>query len=189
MRIRDVERFTFTIHLLLAIDKCISIYTYSVLIEVHLVLCNPIKQKHFCLYLFFETKIKSTRMGKFYHSKKHYGDKKKSSSSRPKYDLTQSGRKLPEDFLYTQNHKNIRISLATSSTRDLQKKISARSWMKTRSQETRPLQQFHQCCNSSRKLQDRSNRKRQGESGNEHKHLRTSPTQRDRHSTSMELRS
>ena len=47
-------------------------------------------------------------MGKFHHSKKHHGDKKKSSSSRPKYDLTQSGRKkLPEDFLYTQNHKNI----------------------------------------------------------------------------------
>jgi hypothetical protein len=47
-------------------------------------------------------------MGKFHHSKKHYGDKKKSSSSRPKYDLTQSGRKkLPEDFLYTQNHKSI----------------------------------------------------------------------------------
>jgi hypothetical protein len=57
------------------------------------------------IYLFFETKIKSTRIGKFRHSKKHHGDKKKSSSSRPKYDLTQSGRKkLPEDFLYTQNH-------------------------------------------------------------------------------------
>ena len=47
-------------------------------------------------------------MGKFHHSKKHHGDKKKSSSSRPKYDLTQAGRrKLPEDFLYTQNHKSI----------------------------------------------------------------------------------
>ncbi len=41
--------------------------------------------------------------------KKHHGDdKKKSSSSRLKYDLTQAGRrKLPEDFLYTQNHKSI----------------------------------------------------------------------------------
>ena len=29
----------------LDIDKCISIYTYSVLIEGHLVLCNSIKQK------------------------------------------------------------------------------------------------------------------------------------------------
>jgi hypothetical protein len=47
-------------------------------------------------------------MGKFHHSKKYHGDKKKSSFSRPKYDLTQSGRrKLPEDFLYTQNHKSI----------------------------------------------------------------------------------
>ena len=47
-------------------------------------------------------------MGKFHHSKKHHGDKKKSSSSRLKYDLTQAGRrKLPEDFLYTQNHKRI----------------------------------------------------------------------------------
>ena len=47
-------------------------------------------------------------MGKFHHSKKHHGDKKKSSSSRPKYDLAQSGRKkLPEDFLYTQNYKSI----------------------------------------------------------------------------------
>ena len=47
-------------------------------------------------------------MGKFHHSKKHHGDKKKSSYSRPKYDLTQAGRKkLPEDFLYTQNHKSI----------------------------------------------------------------------------------
>jgi hypothetical protein len=46
LRIRDVEQITFTIHLLLAIDKCISIYTYySVLIEGHLVLCNPLKQK------------------------------------------------------------------------------------------------------------------------------------------------
>ena len=51
-------------------------------------------------------------MGKFYHSKKNHGDKKKSSSSRPKYDLTQSGRKkLPEDFLYTQSHKSIWNSL------------------------------------------------------------------------------
>jgi hypothetical protein len=50
-------------------------------------------------------------MGKFHHSKKNHGNKKKSSSSRPKkYDLTQSGRKkLPEDFLYTQNHKSIWI--------------------------------------------------------------------------------
>jgi hypothetical protein len=47
-------------------------------------------------------------MGRFHHSKKHHGDKKKSSSSRLKYDLTQAGRrKLPEDFLYTQNHKSI----------------------------------------------------------------------------------
>jgi hypothetical protein len=48
-------------------------------------------------------------MGKFHHSKKHHGDKKKSSSSRPRYDLTQAGRKkLPEDFLYyTQKHKSI----------------------------------------------------------------------------------
>ena len=53
-------------------------------------------------------KIKSTRIGKFHHSKKHYGNKKKSSSSRPKHDLTQSGRKkLPEDFLHAQNHKSI----------------------------------------------------------------------------------
>jgi hypothetical protein len=38
-------------------------------------------------------------MGKFHHSKKHHGDKKKLSSSRPNYDLTQAGRKkLPEDF-------------------------------------------------------------------------------------------
>ena len=103
-------------------------------------------------------------MGKFHHSKKHHGDKKKSSSSRPKYDLTQSERKkLPEDFLYTQNHnKSI-----WNCRRDLQKKISARSWMRTRSQESRPLQQFHQCSNNSTipKLQDRSNRKRQSESG------------------------
>ena len=50
-------------------------------------------------------------MGKFHHSKKNHGNKKKSPSSRPKkYDLTQSGRKkLPEDFLYTQNHKSIWI--------------------------------------------------------------------------------
>jgi hypothetical protein len=47
-------------------------------------------------------------MGKFHHFKKNHGDKKKSSSSRLKYDLTQAGRrKLPEDFLYTQNHKSI----------------------------------------------------------------------------------
>ena len=43
-------------------------------------------------------------MEKFHHSKKHHGDKKKLSSSRPNYDLTQAGRKkLPEDFLYTKN--------------------------------------------------------------------------------------
>jgi hypothetical protein len=48
-------------------------------------------------------------MRKFHHSKKNHRDKKKKSSSRPKYDLTQSGRKkLPEDFLYyTQSHKSI----------------------------------------------------------------------------------
>ena len=49
-------------------------------------------------------------MGKFHHFKKNHGDKKKSSSLRPKYDLTQAGRKkLPEDFLYTQHHKSIWI--------------------------------------------------------------------------------
>jgi hypothetical protein len=48
-------------------------------------------------------------MGKFHHSSKHHGDKKKFSSSRLKYDMTQAGRrKLPEDFLYTQkNHMSI----------------------------------------------------------------------------------
>ena len=47
-------------------------------------------------------------MGKFHHFMKNHGDKKKSSSSRPKYDLTQSGRKkLPEDFLFAQSHKSI----------------------------------------------------------------------------------
>jgi hypothetical protein len=47
LRIRDiVDQMKFTIHLLLAIDKCKSINTYSVLIdEGHLVLCNPLRQK------------------------------------------------------------------------------------------------------------------------------------------------
>ena len=40
LRIHDVDQITVAIHSLLAIDKCISIYTYSVLIEGHLVLCN-----------------------------------------------------------------------------------------------------------------------------------------------------
>ena len=47
LRIHDVDQITLAIHLLLAIDKCISIYTYSVLIEGHLVLCNSFKQKPF----------------------------------------------------------------------------------------------------------------------------------------------
>ena len=90
-------------------------------------------------------KVKSTRTGKFHHSKKHHGDKKKSFSSRPKYDLTQT-----RSFFYIL--KPIRvfgISSATSSTRDFQRKMSARSWMRTKSQGSRPLQQFFQCCNSS----------------------------------------
>ena len=60
------------------------------------------------LFILRIQKFKIKTMGKFHHSKKHHGDKKKSSSSRLKFDLTQSGRrKLPEDFLYTQNHKSI----------------------------------------------------------------------------------
>ena len=115
-------------------------------------------------------------MGKFYHSKKHHGDKKKSSSSRLKYNLTQAGRrKLPEDFLYTQNHKS--ILSAISWTKSLQWKISARSWTMTRSQELRPLQQFHQCCNSSRNLQERLNRKSQSGQGREDNHSQTNLTQ------------
>jgi hypothetical protein len=47
LRIRDVDQITLAIHLLLAIDKCISLYTYSVLIEDHLVLSNSLKQKPF----------------------------------------------------------------------------------------------------------------------------------------------
>ena len=47
-------------------------------------------------------------MGKYHHSKKSHGAEKGRSSSKQKYDLNSSGRKkLPEDFLYTQNHKNI----------------------------------------------------------------------------------
>ena len=129
-------------------------------------------------------------MGKFHHSKKHHGDKKKSSSSRPKYDLTQSGRKkLPEDFYILKTIRVFGISSTTSLTRDLQKKISARSWMRTRSQESRPLQQFHHCCNSSRKLQERLNLKSQSGPGREDNHLQTSPTREERRSTSMESRS
>jgi hypothetical protein len=80
-------------------------------------------------------------MGKFHHSKKHHGDKKKSSSSRLKYDLTQAGRrKLPEDFLYTQNHKSIWNSFSNFLDEKFQRRISARSWTRTRSQELRPLQ-------------------------------------------------
>ncbi len=74
--------------------------------------------------------------------------------------------------------KVLGISSATSSTKNLQKKISARSWMRTKSQELRPIQRFHQCCNSSIKLKKKSNRKMQVEPGSEDNHLRTSPTQR-----------
>ena len=124
-------------------------------------------------------------MGKFHHSKKPHGDKKKSSSSRLKYDLTQAGRrKLPEDFCILKITRVSGILSAISSTRSLQKKISARSWTRTRSQELRPLQQFHQCCNSSRKLQERLNRKSQSGRGREDNRSQTSLTQEERHSTS-----
>ena len=99
-------------------------------------------------------------MGKFHHSKKHNGDKKKSSSSRLQYDLTQAGRrKLPEDFLYTQNHKSIWNSFSNFLDEKFAEEDLSEILM--RSQGLRPLQQFHQCCNSSHKLQERLNRKSQ----------------------------
>ena len=97
-------------------------------------------------------------MGKFHHSKKYHGDKKKSSSSRPKYDLTQPGRKkLPEDFLYT--HKTIKVTslpwdFSNFLDERFQKKILARSWTRT-------------------------NRKRKSGLGLEDNHLQTSPTQEE----------
>ena len=51
--------------------------------------------------------------------------------------------------------------------------------MRTKSQELSPLQRFHLCCNSSLKLKEKSNRKRQGGPGSEDNYLRTSPTQQD----------
>ncbi len=78
------------------------------------------------------------------------------------------------------------ILSAISSMRNLQRKISARSWTRTRSQELRPLQQFRQCCNSSHKLQERSNRKSQSGRGREDNHSQTSLTQEERHSISTE---
>ncbi len=72
-------------------------------------------------------KIKITRMGKFHHSKKHNGDKRKSSSARPKYDLTQSRRKkLPKVFLYTQNHKRIQEFLQQLPRRRIRRRRSQR---------------------------------------------------------------
>jgi hypothetical protein len=51
-----------------------------------------------------------------------------------------------------------------------------------RSQELRPLQQFHQCYNSSHKLQERLNRKSQSGRGREDNNSQTSLTQEERHS-------
>ena len=145
----------------------------------------------FGLYLFFETKIQEYYDGKILSLQKNHGDKKKSSSSRLKYDLTQAGRKkLPEDFLYN----TLRITKAfgnpstISSMRNSQKKISARSWTRMRSQGLRPLQQFHQCCNSSHNFQEKSNRKSQSGRGREDNHSQTNLTQGERHSISMESR-
>ena len=46
-------------------------------------------------------------MGKYHHSKKAHGDTRKRNSSQ-KYNLAKAGReKLPENFVYTQSHKNI----------------------------------------------------------------------------------
>ena len=78
------------------------------------------------------------------------------------------------------------ILSAISWTNNLQRKISARSWTRTRSQELRPLQQSHQCYNSSRKLQERFSRKRQSGRGREDNHSQTSLTQGEKHSTSTE---
>ena len=120
-------------------------------------------------------KIKSTRMGKFHHSKKHHGDKKKSSSSRTKYDLTQSGRKkLSEDFLYTQNHKSIWNFFSNFleerfAEEDLSEILDEDEVTRIKTAPTIPQMQ--------------------GESWTEDKHLRPSPTQRERHSTSIESRS
>ena len=47
-------------------------------------------------------------MGKFHHSKKAHSAERGKGSSKPKYDILNSGRKkLPEDFVYTQYHKSI----------------------------------------------------------------------------------
>ncbi len=136
--------------------------------------------------------FKSTTMGKFHHSKKHHGDKKKSSSSRLKYStiwLKLDEGSCQKIFYLLKITRGFRIPSAISLTWNLQRKISARSWTRTRSQELRPPQQFHQCCNSSHKLPERLNRKSQSGRGREDNHSQTSLTQEERHCTSTESRS
>ena len=100
-------------------------------------------------------------MGKFHHSKKHHGDKKKSSSSRPRCDLTQAGRKkLPEDFLYyTQKHKSIWNFFSNFLDERFAEEDLSEFLNKDEVTRIKTLQQFHQCCNSSRKLQEKSTKR------------------------------
>ena len=123
-------------------------------------------------------------MEKFNHSKKHHEVKKKSSSSRLKYDLTQAGRQ--KIFYILKITRVSGIPSAISSTKNLQRKISVKSWTRTRSQESRPLRQFHQCCNSSHKFQGKSNPKSQSGRGREDNHSQISLTQEERQSISTE---
>ena len=126
-------------------------------------------------------------MGKFHHSKKHHGDKKKSSSSRPKYDLTQAGRrKLPEDFLYTQNHKSIWNSFSNFldekfAEEDLSEILDEDEVTRTKTAPViPPILQFEP--------QTPGEESRSGRDSEDNR-SQTSLTQGERHSTSTELRS
>ena len=130
-------------------------------------------------------------MGKFHHSKKHHGDKKKSSSSRPKYDLTQAGRrKLPEDFLYTQNHKSIWNSFSNFldekfAEEDLSEILDEDEVTRIKTAPVIPpmLQFVPQNPGEEESEEESSGR------GSEGNHSQTSLTQGKKHSTSTELRS
>ena len=127
-------------------------------------------------------------MGRFHHSKKHHGDKKKSSSSRLKYDLTQAGRrKLPEDFLYTQNHKSIWNSFSNFldekfAEEDLSEILDEDEVTRIKTVPAiPPMLQFEP-----QKRQERSNRKSPSGRGREDTHSQTGLTQEERHSISTE---
>ena len=127
---------------------------------------------------------------KYHHSKKSHGAEKGRSSSKPKYNLTSSGgrKKLPEDFLYTQNHKGTEQFLQFPG-RKICRRGSERylgRGRKHKNQDSSANPTTNTVVRTSKSRRRRANQTKQNVPELEAKHSQTSHTLQENHSISRE---